>query len=92
MKNLKLTKEMMEKMDKAELITIILQLQEPKARGGDMKKLVYNALLEHMPIDRQKLASVLNTTPNNISSYLTYLRNDGIEIGKNAKGQLLIIQ
>lgn len=81
-------KEQLEGMEKEQLIDIIMVLMAPK---DNRKSQVYEALLEG-PKTVLEIAEQLKTTTKNVSSYLTYLRKDGVNICTDTKGRKFIAE
>lgn len=79
-------KEQLEGMEKEQLIDIILVLMAPK----DNRKAQVLEALKEGPKTVLEIAEQLNTTAKNVSSYLTYLRKDGVEIFTDTKGRKFI--
>ena len=90
-----LTKEMMEKMNKKELIEHLTQaitmLNERKEQRSNKKFLVLEILKRGHPISILDISNELEISTKNVSSLLCYLRKDGITIHTNEKGEKYIV-
>lgn len=82
------TKEQLMKLSKNELVEMIMTITTPK---DNRKSQVYEALLEG-PKTVLEIAEQLKTTTKNVSSYLTYLRKDGVNICTDTKGRKFIAE
>ena len=82
------TKEQLSKLSKNELVEMIMTITTPK---DNRKSQVYEALLEG-PKTVLEIAEQLKTTTKNVSSYLTYLRKDGVNICTDTKGRKFIAE
>ena len=90
-----LTREMMEKMNKKELIEhlnqAITMLNERKEQRSNKKFLVLEILKRGHPISILDISNELEISTKNVSSLLCYLRKDGITIHTNEKGEKYIV-
>lgn len=91
-----LTTEMMEKMNKKELIehltTAITMLNERKEQKSNKKYLVLDILKRGRPISILDISNELEISTKNVSSLLCYLRKDGITIHTDDKGCKYIVE
>ena len=90
-----LTTEMMEKMNKKELIKTLSQaismLNERKEQRSNKKFVVLEILKRGHPISILDISNELEISTKNVSSLLCYLRKDGIVIHTNEKGEKYIV-
>jgi len=69
------------------MINVIYELSSSDGRKSQVEKI----LREQGPIHIKDIAQQLNITTKNVSSQLTYLRSDNIDICTNRKGQKFIM-
>ena len=91
-----LTTEMMNKMNKSELIEhlteAIAMLNARKEQKSNKKFLVLDILKRGTPISILDISNELNISTKNVSSLLCYLRKDGITIHTDDKGCKYIVE
>ena len=91
-----LTTEMMEKMNKKELIEhlteAIAMLNARKEQKSNKKYLVLDILKRGRPISILDISNELEISTKNVSSLLCYLRKDGITIHTDDKGCKYIVE
>jgi len=80
-------------MTKAEMAELIAKLQADNANLSakvnnktGRKEQVLGLIRERGKISIKDLATEIGISERNISSQLSYLRNDGLKFGKNSKG------
>lgn len=91
-----LTTEMMNKMNKNDLITHLTEaialLNARKEQKSNKKYLVLDILKRGTPISILDISNELNISTKNVSSLLCYLRKDGITIHTDDKGCKYIVE
>ena len=79
-------------MTQAELIDIIVELQQAKTKKSNKKYAVLE-ILKHGPKEILEIANELDISTKNVSSLLTYLRQqDNIKIHTDDKGRKYIVE
>ena len=91
-----LTTEMMNKMNKSDLIEhlteAIAMLNARKEQKSNKKYLVLDILKRGTPISILDISNELNISTKNVSSLLSYLRKDGTTIHTDDKGRKYIVE
>jgi len=72
------------------LIALEARLSTSKIKKEGRKEQVLAILQTEGPISVDQMAKLLNISPRNISSQLSYLRKDGIAIATNSLGKKFI--
>lgn len=74
-------------MTKQELLEVINKLNSKSGRKQEIK-----AILEEGRISITEIADRTGMTSRNVSTILSYLRKDGLALGKDSKGRIFIEQ
>lgn len=84
-------KEELLNLEREELVEIILNLQEQLlTKKGGRKDEVLKIIQEMGPIHIKDIAKQIGITNKNVSSQLTYLKSDNIDICTDSKGRKFI--
>lgn len=91
-----LTLEAIEKMTKTELkehlIAAVTIMNTPKEQKSHRKFEVLNILIEHGPISILDISNHMDTTTNNVSTLLQYLKRDGHTIHTDEYGNKFLVR
>lgn len=80
-------------MSKEELIEIIEDLKKQlESKSNGRKKQVLDLIRSEQPINIIAIAERLNISTKNVSSQLTYLRQEGINICTDTNGKKFIVE
>ncbi len=92
MKDSKVVVELKSQVEELECMLVELEsrLCTIKVKKEGRKEQVLAILTTEGPVSVDQMAKILNITPRNISSQLSYLRKDGVAIGTNSLGKKFI--